>query len=99
MHFGHLGSVDRFEPAKCIFDIDTLQKQIRGQNRTATHFAESFKKPSGSKFIYKAVDATAFWRDLSGKFHSTKVFVSKVFAFYDMDFPIEFHAEKSKNCQ
>ena len=69
------------------------------QIRTATHFAESFKKPSGSKFIYKAVDATAFWRDLSGKFHSTKVFVSKVFAFYDMDFPIEFHAEKSKNCQ
>ena len=46
-------------------DIDSPQKQIRGQIRTATQCAESFQKPTSSKFIYKAVDATAFWTDLN----------------------------------
>ena len=35
------------------------------QIRTATQFAVSFKKPTSSKFIYKAIDAKAFWTDLN----------------------------------
>ena len=63
------GSVDRFESAKCFFDIDSPQKQIRGQIRTAAHFREPFKNPSSSKFIYEAIDATEFWIDLN--YHTT----------------------------
>lgn len=39
------------------FNIDSPQKQNRGQIRTATHFPKTFKNPSRSKFIYKAIDA------------------------------------------
>ena len=76
MHFGHFGSVGRFEAAKCIFDIDSPQKQIRGQIRTATHFPKPFKNPSRSKFIYKAIDAKAFWTDLN--YHTTPLVETKV---------------------
>ena len=35
------------------------------QIRTATRFPKPFKKTSHSKFIYKSIDATAFWTDLN----------------------------------
>ncbi len=47
------------------FDIDALQHQNLGQIRTASHFTKSFKNPSISKFIYKAVDAKALEIDLN----------------------------------
>ena len=58
------------------FDIDSPQKQIRGQIRTATQFAESFQKPTSSKFIYKAIDAKAFWTDFN--YHTTPPAENKV---------------------
>ena len=51
------------------FDIDSPQKQIRGQIRTATQVAELLKNTLSSKIIYKAIDATAFWTDLN--YHTT----------------------------
>ena len=58
------------------FDIDSPQKQNRGQIRTATHFPKPFKNPSRSKFIYKAIDAPAFWTDLN--YHTTPLVETKV---------------------
>ena len=50
--------------------------RVPRQIRTATQFAESFKKPSRSKFIYKAIDAKAFWTDLN--YHTTPPAENKV---------------------
>ena len=66
------------------FDIDSPQEQIRGQIRTATHFPKPSKNPFRSKFIYKAIDAKAFWTDLN--YHTTPSAKSNVNP-KKMDFP------------
>ena len=58
------------------FDIDSPQKQNCGQIRTATHVPKPFENPPRSKFIYKAIDATAFWTDLN--YHTTPLVETKV---------------------
>ena len=58
------------------FDIDSPQKQYRGQIRTATHFPKPFENPPRAKFIYKAIDAKAFLTDLN--YHTTPPAENKV---------------------
>ena len=58
------------------FNIDSLQSKNCGQIRTATHLSKPFKKPSHSKIIYKAIDATVFWTDLN--YHTTPPAENKV---------------------
>ena len=49
---------------------------IRGQIRTATQVAELLKNTLSSKFIYKAIDAKAFWTELN--YHTTPLVEPKV---------------------